>query len=318
MNIWYEFNPSDTLFFRGSEPLDPGINYQTELVFPPAPSVISGAMRTAVLSQKNISIQDYKKGHEIDDTIGKYGEDAPFSIIGPILKKENIYYLPAPFTWFTEDNSYQKKIAVLVAEQLDKDLLDTLNIKAKSAITHWAKHNQDIKSIGGNWLSLEALKNKRNRLDTKTELLFKERKDTPMFRVENRTGIEIDTCRAVKESKIYNARHIRLEKDISLVWGVDRECSLAQEGVLTLGGEQRFGRYETMQKPPVFPDDGARYLALGPVEVNDNSQTHLVAAGKIIHRGGWNLKKRFHKPMKPYYPPGSVFSDKVTGNCIVF
>ncbi len=318
MSAWYEFSPSDTLFFRGSEPLDPGINYQTELVFPPAPSVISGAMRTAVLSQKNISIQDYKNGHPIENTIGKYGKAAPFFVIGPILKKENIYYVPAPFTWLTEEDSYRKKVKVVFAEQVDENLINKLGVKSKSGITHWAKHHHAIKSIGGNWLSLDALNQKKTRLDTKTELLFKERKDTALFGVEARTGIAIYSSRAVKQSKIYNARHIRLGENISLVWGVDKNCGLKPEGVLTLGGEQRFGRYKALQNPPEIPQSGTQYLALGPVPANDDSKGVLIATGKIIYRGGWDFKTRFHKSIKPYYPPGSVFSDKVTENCIIF
>ena len=318
MSVWYEFYPSDTMFFRGAEPLDPGINYQTELVFPPPPSVISGAMRTAVLSQKDITIQDYKKGHEIKGDIGAYGEDAPFSVIGPILKKENIYYIPAPFSWFAEKSGYKKNVKILFSHEVDKNLINNLCIKSKAEITHWAKHHHDIKSIGGKWISIDAFKNKKSKMDTNTELLINEKKDTALFSVEARTGIAIDKFRSVEEGRIYNARHIRLKKDVSLVWGADKACGLEPEGVLTLGGEQRFGRYEIMQTPLVFPDDGSQYLSLGPVPVNEVTKKALIAAGKIIYRGGWDYKEQFHKKMKSYYPPGTVFSSKVNGNCIVF
>lgn len=320
MSVWYAFTPADTLFFRGAEPLDPGISYQVELVFPPPPSVISGAMRTAVLSQKDIPITEYAKGHEIDKVIGGYGTDAPFSIIGPFLKNHEscIYYVPAPYTWFTEEDDSKKKINILFSVKADKNILETVCLKSSSQITHWVRHKNEIKSIGGSWISLDAIKNQKTRLDTNTELLMGTKKDMHLFSVETRTGIEIDSFRNVKESQIYNAKHIRLRKNISLVWGIDKACGLEAEGVLSLGGEQRFGMYEMMQSAPEFPAQGDQYLALGPVPVNEATRNSLIATGKIIYRGGWNLKKQFHKSMKPYYPPGSVFSDKINYNCIVF
>lgn len=318
MQIWYEFKPSDTMFFRGSEPLEPGISYQTQMLFPPPPSVISGAMRTAVLRQKNISIKEYSRGHEVKELIGEYGKEAPFSVIGPILKAKELIYVPAPYTLYTEGNKYEKKMKVLYTEEISKQKLNSLGIKTSSEITHWVKHLTDPKTLGGNWISLDALKRRKDKLDTTTELLINPQQATSLFAVEERTGIAFDLNRKIKESQIYNAKHIRLSDDVTLIWGVDRECGLESEGVLTLGGEQRFGRYVKLDSRPKLPENGNNYLSLGPVPITTNLQNSLVATGKPVYMGGWDLKKQFHKTMRPHYPAGTVFSEKVHFNSIIF
>lgn len=318
MNVWYEFYPSDTLFFRGAEPLDPGINYNTELLFPPPPSVVAGAMRTAVLAQKSVSIKKYSQGHEIEKMIGKYGSTPPFSVIGPVLKKHSVFFVPAPYTYFTEERIYKKKINLSISEPLNKNVKNELKIGASSDITHWVRHKNKLLPLGGNWISLDALTAGKTKLDTMSELLIHPEKDWALFKTEQRTGIELDKKRRVKEGKIYNARHIRLAKDVSLIWGADMDCGLNPHGVLCLGGEQRFGYYIKSDKSPEFLQEGDSYLALGPVEVREEIKKHLIATGKIIYRGGWDYKKQYHKPMKPYYPAGTVFSKKIDENCINF
>jgi CRISPR-associated protein Cmr3 len=142
--------------------------------------------------------------------------------------------------------------------------------------------------------------------------------ETRLFETEERLGIGMDPSRRVNEGQLYLARHIRLHKDASIVWAIDRDIGLAPEGVLSLGGEQRFGRYCRMDPEVEFPATGDRYLALSPVEVNESTHKDLIASGKIVYRGGWNLARQFHKAMKWYYPAGSVFSAPVDHACIAF
>jgi CRISPR-associated protein Cmr3 len=320
MTDWYEFFPSDTLFFRGAEPLDAGMDYKTELIFPPPCSVIEGALRTAVLAQKSISVADYSRGHEIEELIGTYGNPAPFKVIGPILKKNSVYYLPAPYTFFTEEDESAAKIKVLVLEPLQEEIKDRLGIGAAKAVTHWVRHCDEATPLGGKWISLDALhklSRGRARLDTRTEILIHPDCLALSF-TEKRTGIALESNRSVKQGKIYNANHVRLDRDVSLVWGLDSDCGLASEGVLCLGGEQRFGGYVLMEKAPCFPETGHQFLALGPVPVSGPAEKYLIAAGKPVYRGGWDYKNQFHKPMKPFYPAGSVFSEKIEPNCIEF
>ena len=57
MNTWYELTPADTLFFRGSEPLEAG-QLSRAALFPPPVTVLQGAIRTAVLKRHGVSFAD--------------------------------------------------------------------------------------------------------------------------------------------------------------------------------------------------------------------------------------------------------------------
>ncbi|MBF0201035.1 MAG: hypothetical protein HQK66_06940, partial [Desulfamplus sp.] len=99
---WYAFEPSDTLFLRGAEPMVSGTSFETVRLFPPPVSVISGAVRTAVLAQQRVSISAYRKGDKVKDMIGEFGGDAPFKVVGPLLRWGREYFMPAPYTWHEE------------------------------------------------------------------------------------------------------------------------------------------------------------------------------------------------------------------------
>lgn len=319
---WYEFQPSDTLFLRGSEPMVSGTSYETTQLFPPPVSVISGAIRTAVLAQRDISIARYRRGNPVEEVIGRYGDRAPFNIIGPLLRHGSEYFVPAPYTWFVEkdasENSEKSIVRILEAEPLASQIIKTLGLKSSSRITGWVKQSRDIKTVGGSWVSLPLmLKGERVFEDGRT--IFHSGSDsTRVFFREERIGIAMDENRGVEEGKLYMSRHIRLKPDISLVWGVDRDCGLEEQGVISIGGEQRFGKYRSIDPQFTIPKSGNRYLALSPVEVTQKSCDALIASGKIVYRGGWDLAKQFHKDMRGYYPAGSVFSIPVDHCTIAF
>ena len=353
---WYAFYPSDTLFLRGAEPMVGGTGYDTTQLFPPPLSVISGAIRTAVLAQKKISIQRYRKGDAIADMIGAYGKKAPFNLIGPLIWYQSDYFIPAPYTWFVEevpeDETPQKKgendrgknergkdkkidqsdgakkdhlIHVYKASPLPEETITTLGLKTSTKLNGWVKHRHEIKSIGGAWVSLKAVMANQSIFENGKTIFLPQKESidngNAIFSREERIGIGIDSRRRVEEGKIYTARHIRLKPEMSLIWAVDGECGLAPEGVISIGGEQRFGKYQEIttdidQMADFKEKTGTRYLALSPVPVTPESQKVLIASGKIIYRGGWDLAKQFHKPMRPYFPAGSVFNEKVDPGCI--
>ncbi len=324
---WYEFYPSDTLFLRGAEPMVGGTSYETAQLFPPPVSVISGAIRTAVLAQKNISISRYQKGDPVKEVIGKYGEKAPFNVIGPLLRYKSEYFIPAPFTWFVEllpeggngkTAEQRNTVHILETEPLDPSIAGKLGLKSSSRLTGWVKHRHEIKSVGGEWVSLKEMMKGKKTFENGRTIFRADNDKSRIFLREERVGIAMDYQRRVEEGRIYMARHIRLKQDTSLIWGVDMDCGLDPEGVLSLGGEQRFGKYNEIKKDFSFPESGSRCLALSPVAVNEVSATALIASGKIIYRGGWDLAKQFHKDMRGYYPAGAVFMSNVDHSCIPF
>ena len=315
---WYKFYPSDTLFFRGAEPMSAGINYETTLNFPPSVSVISGAIRTAVLAQKSITIDQYKKGNPISEYIGKYGQKAPFTITGPLIGYRDNFYVPAPYTLFTDAGINSKKIKILKPVNFEDSLKNRLGLKSSTTLQNWVKRDVEVKSIGGNWISFQGLINKRKKYEDGKSIFMLNKFKTNLSSIEERTGIAFDQSRKIKQSQLYTARHIRLKKGASLIWGVNKDCKLDPEGVLVLGGEQRFGHYKEVKLDPVISTSGDEYLALSPILVTDLSKSALIATGKISYRGGWNLAKQFHKDMEAFYPAGSVFSKNINNCCAAF
>jgi len=59
--MWYKITPNDTLFFRGGMPFTMGAESWTEIIFPPNPSTLYGAIRTWLIFAKG-SLKDFKEG----------------------------------------------------------------------------------------------------------------------------------------------------------------------------------------------------------------------------------------------------------------
>ena len=315
---WYQFKPSDTLFFRGAEPMIAGMDYETVLSFPPSVSVISGAIRTAVLAQQGISINAYKSGSPVSERIGAYGGNAPFDVVGPLIRYEGDDFVPAPYTWYYEVGNPLRKINIKKPFVLGSDIRQKLGLKTSTGLMNWVMHENEVKSIGGSWLALKGLLENRDRFEVGKSIFMPARGLAELFAIEARTGIEIDAERNVAESQLYSSRHIRLNANVSLIWGIDRDCGLDKKGVLSLGGERRFGAYGELDQIPDFPESGDQYLCLSPVPVNEQSITALIGTGEIVYRGGWDLAEQFHKDMMGYYPVGSVFSKNINQCCVPF
>ena len=305
---WYKFTPVDTLYFRGAEPMNLGENHTTSHVFPPPAHTLSGALRTAVLMQKAVSIEAYadeKAPAEIYDAIGKAGRPAPFNLIGPLFMLENDVYVPAPYSWFMEKDSGNGKVSVIKGKSLQSRLL-----KSEAPEFIWAKGEKgEMVSLGGMWIRKEDLHLVETSVEVKTSDDF--------FKNEPRTGIALEKNRRVREGHLYSFNHARLKKGVSLVFGTDRRLPLDDQGVLKIGAEQRFGWYEKLTKTNMaFNDQGNLYLSLSILEGTDEANMSVVATGKIHYFGGWDLHTGFHKPMKGFFPAGTVCDKKINNNFI--
>lgn len=300
MRQWLTFKPCDSLFFRGAEPLIAGAHAHNAVMFPPPTSVFAGACVTAALVQKN------KKFNE--------GSIYQGALIGPFLKFEKEFFVPAPANWYQVKN---QENAFVKGEPIADEHSTKLAISGCHAIHSWANAEGEVKSILGSWVKLNALRNNKiTKPDLLQETLSSQYKEN-IFDVEERTGIELNNSRTVIDGKLFSARHIRLNPRLEFVWAIDG-LDLQPSGILTLGGEQRLGAYSILDKAPEFATVGKTFLATCPMEVNQISKNNLLASGKIVYRGGWDLKKQFYKAMLPYYPAGSVFKENISNSCIPF
>lgn len=324
MKIWYELSPIDTLFLRGSEPLEAG-QPSVEPLFPPPVSVLQGALRTTVLRQEGISFADYKAGQcpqKILERIGPCSRPASFQITAVLIRHKEVVYAPCPASWFVDSDEKRTQSAnnENTFSPLGKTLLRAAlpDQEASSLLLHSSAGTElpmvranDAKSLAAYWVRLECLR-KPPATFAAGDLLAK----NELYDTEPRTGIAIDSKRKVQEGQIYTAVHIRLRPEVTFLIGLDSDPGLQKKGRLLLGGEQRVCGYAKVAAPTLPAQTATLHMALAPVELTDELLPHVFAAGKAVTLAGWDLAKGFHKATTTWLPAGSVLTTKITSCCI--
>ncbi len=305
---WYSFKPADTLFFRGAEPMNIGENHTATANFPPPARTMEGALRTAILKQNIIPIDQYYDNNidgELLDIIGPADKKAGFSVVGPLFEQDKMIYVPAPYSWyFDKDDGKEEKVKIYKSR-----LIKTSLVKTSLKNLFWAKGEKcELKTLGGKWISLYDLYSEKNIVSGKEIHCF--------YDVENRTGIALDSNRSVRAHHLYSFSHARLNKNVNLIFGVDKNLPISDTGVLNLGAEQRFGLYTKIPDINFSKGNSDLFMSVSQTAGTEQANESVVATGKIQYQGGWDMKKGFHKPMTGFFPPGSVFNDKLNDNFI--
>lgn len=317
MNEWYRFKAQDTLFFRGAEPAVMGESHSASFNFPPPPHTLAGALRTAVLVQNGVKYSDYKNGEcksEIIGAIGKAGTDSPFGIIGPLFETPDGLWLPCPYTWFAakEDIKNLLPIAgtvnILEAKPVTPGAIELKTSSGKGLM--WVK-GEEPESLGGFWVSVKSIASKEPARNI--------RKAEAFFVQEPHTGIAMDygwPRRTARKHHLYSFVHARLMEDAKIVFGVTARLPLQDKGILQIGAEQRFGQYERTDAVQLPRGSSGLFMSLSLVEGSEESNCACVATGKFKYLGGWDMNKEFHKPMKGFFPAGTVFNQNIKAQCL--
>jgi len=316
MMDWYSFLPQDTLFFRGAEPAVMGESHTASPIFPPPAQTLAGALRTAVLLQHGIEPRSYNEGRILPQqvaavsAIGPSGTPSPFNVIGPFFLQQGRFWVPCPYCWFTPKDDGPPPASSMYNVTVGRPVANRLIVSKSGDRLYWAKGN-NLNSLGGRWVPLEELYGQEPKKTIK--------KTGDFFVSEIRTGIALDvkaSRRSVRDGHLYAFVHARLLEGVELAFGTTQSLPLAESGVLKLGAEQRFGAYRRVAGPRWGCGASDLFMTLSLLEAGDEANRHCVATGRILYYGGWDLHRRFHKPMKGYFPPGSVFDKQVNDNCI--
>jgi len=319
MTIWYQITPVDTLFFRGSEPLEAG-QPSRDTLFPPPVSVLQGALRTAMLKQRRITFVEYKANRcpsDIIERIGACGQPAPFRVTAILLALRDTVYVPCPANWFVEAvPSVKGKRPSLVGQTILQAALPapataSLRLHSSAGTDLPMACAVDAQSLAGYWLRLDCLHKSSGKIAEGDLIAASE-----LYDVEPRTGIAIDGKRKVQQGAIYSAGHIRLRQDVSLVVGIDSDLGLLEKGFLTLGGEQRICGYDRCQAPNLPDCSASLYVALAPMRLTTEVLPAVFAAAKPVTLAGWDLVAGFHKATTTWLPAGAVFNRNVDSLCI--
>jgi len=322
---WLELEPVDTLFFGATESMVAGENHEADTLFPPMPATLAGALRTALLRQKGITpkqwLDDPGQWTETEPMLG-FPEKPGFEIIGPLFRMGKTTLYPAPAHWMSGQN---KKDCQTIRVQAARPLTKTqAGLTGSVPTPFWVTKpaHPDLKSLAGCWITSACFKAMRQGSASLTvrsnpaAIRMEEAALLPaeaLYRYEERTGIALTRHRTVKEGHLYSCRHIRLTNGLRILVGImsNHAFSLSKQDILQLGGEQRICMYQTARKPGFHGHDNGNLLyALSPLHTDflpAELKEQPRAAGRLLRIGGWDMKKRFHKPLVAFWPAGTVF-----------
>jgi CRISPR-associated protein Cmr3 len=340
---WIEIDPLDTLFFRGSDPMVAGESHEVRTVFPPMPSTIMGALRTAILAQRGVDLNAFLRHGGGSDLphLGSAGKPG-FAVVGPLIEAtlgdgKGETFFPTPAHWFGEKDESKDTIGVCVAKHGLSEASDLgLTGGGPAPLLVEAPRTTSMKSLHGYWANAvtfdRVAKGKRLLpiIDTLGEACAGAsallRPDT-LFGQEQRTGLALDigARRAVK-GHLYTATHVRLADGVRLLIGLSDDLvptHIDAEGVMQLGGEQRLVRYRLRQKKVTLPASTTGWaMALAPATFASLRQAGLGdtprASGALLRMAGWDMKINFHKPSMAYLPMGSVIKIEDASTAIPF
>lgn len=317
MSAWYVVEPLDTLFFRGSEPMEAG-QLTAAALFPPPVTVIQGALRAEVLRQHGVSGKEYIQGKvpsAVLEDIGKPGEEAPFQVTGVLFTHGERIFAPAPAAWFVDMTHQPRSGADLTGRQVVAagmgSAFDALDILVSGGLPPVVVTRHDALSLAGFWVDADLLTQPTPEFGPGQVLLSIE-----LYDLEPRVGIGLDTNRKVQDGKLYSAGHIRLRDGVRLVVGLDREIGLATNGRLIMGGELKVCRYERLAGPKLPQGQGNRYASLAPTPLTPDILDKIVCSPRPVILAGWDMVKGFHKPSRTWLPSGAVFTAHVNASCV--
>lgn len=316
-----KIDPLDTLFFRDGKPFTMGDDTWANGVFPPYPSVIYGALRSAYFSNH---LNELEQANEDADSTRN------LKIRGIYLLEEDSIYLPLPNDCVKKKNDKNNSVFVLPMHELN-------DIKSSCQTQYSLKSVEKVENVDGGLINIDSLK---EYLECTKGLFSSILKVADRVLSEPKIGIGINKeTGTTEEGKLYRVDMRRLEnkrgKCLSLI--IDFEgLDLPERGMIKLGGEGKAVSYQKFE-PINFSIDNFRpdakrlklYLSTPTIfkkgwlpEWMDEKtligkykglklKLITVSIGKPIHIGGFDMKAKKPKPMFKAVPAGSVYYFKV-------
>jgi len=328
-----KITPFDTLFFRDGRPLE--ANTDAFSKFPPSPETFYGAIRSAIILQQNISLDEfYNSNDSLNEEIGTKNEPGNLLIKGPILMKEGLRYFPLPI-----DLLYDNEGKSLYELSLKSDLPFFSNSpNIKYLLFNEFPENLEYKQFFISEFDL------LNYLNGTTPGISEENNSYFFFKSDFRMGNRLkQSQKIVDEGALFSFEHIQLTEnqmlnDKTSIYLKTNSKLLEESGLLRLGGESKAAKYDTIEEieeicineetlqsindskkfklyfatPAIF-DCGwySKWMKDGNYQ---NVKLELIGAtvGKYDSFGGWDLVKRCPKDSYRTVPAGSVYYFKIT------
>jgi len=319
-----EIEPLDTLFFKNGKPFSIGEETWADGVFPPSPSVIYGALRTAYFSQNPGEIE---KANQDDDPT------KDLKIKGLYNKFENKIYLPLPSDIVqlknrsrTEKNKEKRKKEYKVVS-LDRKNRDEMNlISGMHDLSKILTYKEEVDSIEDGIILLSSFE--RYLMGNTEKITIRKLSDLVSLEPKIGIGRQNDT-RTSEEGRLYRVG-MRRFKDLKILIDFNG-VNLHEEGFIKLGGEGKTVFYKKEENdirvahPEINGNIFKLYLSTPAIFNNGwlpdwidektlegeckgvKFKLLTAAIGRYISIGGFDMKKKMPKPMTRAIPPGSVY-----------
>ena len=340
MKLKLFLQPNDTFFFRDGKPFTKGEQSEGYSIFPPLPSTLLGALRTAYIAERG-DLPSFYAG-DMSETIGTHDSLGSMHLKGVFLADRNsgIYY-PIPLDLVVKKNEKEKMLYPLEV------CPNNANLRSNSSLDYLLRWNgkEDIEAETSS--KLITLYMKQYLLGQYKTLKYRPRD----YFVCEEPKIGIQRSRETltsEDSLLYRINMSRFQsrsRDMSeLGFIAGYECKKAlpnEKGLLKLGGEGKSFLYESSNhNPDPFPtkadedklkkaikDSGFFKLYFATPAIFKNGwlpKTTLkaiefvtAAVGKSVPIGGWNMRENKPKPARRAVPAGSVYYFKMLDGCCV-
>lgn len=316
--IW-TIEPIDTWFLRQGIPYDLGQHVSsTDVVFPPHMTTLQGAIRSAIARKQGWTPGNDSKWPEL---LGSADDLGHLSLEGVFLKKGEKLLFPVPRHLMKSPTGdiIRLKPGEVVQSDMGHCALPELERRMAG--------EDKVTAFGEAYISYDGLCQCLQGRRPSAETIVPSHQ---LWHVEIRTGIALnDETKIAEPGLLYEAAHIRLEKDVALVVGVKGIPWDWQKGIraMPFGGERRFARVGLSQEPLTLPplavdprtDRDVRVMAIlltpglfaDPQKVLKHGpflEPCLSAVTeRVAMRGGWDLKRKMPRPLRPFVPAGSVW-----------
>ncbi|BBJ28678.1 type III-B CRISPR module-associated protein Cmr3 [Athalassotoga saccharophila] len=306
-----EITPLDTLFFRNTKEYTMGEETTANSIFPPMPSTIYGAIRTAYFSEHSESFKFVNTDKDPTKSL---------KIKGVFLKdKDGSIFLQTPLDFvLPKDQNDSNELFKLVLDKKPDRFYS--NFKLPKLLT--SPVNKKVESLENSYFNITSIVTQ-----------------SPLFKAENlikyetHIGIGRNKLKTTdeEEGRLYKARMVRPNLLKSFL--VDYDGLELTNGILKLGGEGKAAYYKEIEIPRSIQQlfrvselkDYLRLYLMTPAYFKKgwipswldenfegkykNLHLKLITAvvGKPIMAGGYDIAKNKPKMMKKFVPAGSVY-----------
>ncbi len=307
----------DTLYFRDGKPFTMGAETWGSGIFPPYPSMLYGALRSAYFSHNTQAFKDANTANDPTKNL---------KITGFHLMNNNEIYFPAPFDCVKEKDANDKKLFILKP----KECSIISNCPAKRLLRIDGKRK--VENIPDAWLDESSFQSYL--MCDESNIAFKD--IDSLMTSEAKIGIgRSNATHTAEDSMLYRVAMKRM-KETSLIIEFEG-INLPEASLMKLGGEGRPVNYESIKDiqikaPEINGNVFKLYLSTPAMFKNgwlperidettfegeyDGLRLKLITAsiGRVVHIGGFDMKAKEPKPMKRAVPAGSVFYFEILSN----